>query len=863
MSRNQEQTKLEEVLQRFLQPDYKCKGSDEIYMEKLLSHLSGKSSHLIDLPACKEWIQKILAMWKTKSPEPSLASFALHLMGLFVNDWKRFELLQVTDVVGQVSTLVKQECAENLTVKLAYVRMLSGLLKHDSGCQWIVRTVELLDRLGTDLELAGKIVAHVFDPVTKTKQENAIELACNILDASLGNASPVMARAIHKESLECAVWLCLMGEEDETKGGKISKLLVLVYFAVLERDPNDDKIPYSAIKAMEKKLYNLLALHVSRRSVTNFMNIVVQCQFCWSKIFEAVSNCDQSGAKHFNFDTQFIVFQLLPMMVCLRTKINWECLEMFTNKLFRLTSEDTQRLAYSYRDLLVDQEDKYKFAHQSMLSILQIKNIINRELAVIAYQAFMYNLKDFVIHEPNADGMTGPEFVVQHPEHVNVILDGLTSLIRSFHITWRESVETICLFGFTQLLLRNPDLTPKLSVQGLQLMQVAIQNFMPPNLALLMNTLRDSSIEELGPILRNRMRDAHWEVRDSALEVLQVVTTIAEVKFPAFQEHVLEHELCPLVLVLAMDDDESYVRASAINNNTLSLLQTKMLHILRSESEGIVRREAAALLKEIYTHHKFLKAELTLVFEAMARAAVSDLHWEVKVNALHFWEKVIERQMSDQGMIDGVFPSVTFSKENRKIVMLTETEIRTRLGKVLDELARIRCLQVLVSALQDHDIQVVYRAADIISMLNKVLSRHGLTSETSTSQPLPDLVRNCTPPNFRGVYDSYGCQVNGLERKIPSSHADQIIDSIVKESDLSLLARLSMGDQPSSNAPSSNAQKNVTVDEFLGAISQLNVEELVANKSEWLDSCNNNLSSLLDDFLASHMDREANAMDCY
>jgi hypothetical protein len=78
----------------------------------------------------------------------------------------------------------------------------------------------------------------------------------------------------------------------------------------------------------------------------------------------------------------------------------------------------------------------------------------------------------------------------------------------------------------------------------------------------------------------------------------------------------------------------------------------------------------------------------------MAYAALSDLHWEVKVNALVFWEKVIERQMSDQGMIDGVFPSVTFSKENRKIVLLTENEIKLRLNKVLGELARIRCLQV-------------------------------------------------------------------------------------------------------------------------------------------------------------------------
>jgi hypothetical protein len=61
-------------------------------------------------------------------------------MGLVVSDWKRFELLQVTDVVGQVSKLLKQQNCDSSSVKVAYVRMLSGLLKHDSGCKWIVQT---------------------------------------------------------------------------------------------------------------------------------------------------------------------------------------------------------------------------------------------------------------------------------------------------------------------------------------------------------------------------------------------------------------------------------------------------------------------------------------------------------------------------------------------------------------------------------------------------------------------------------------------------------------------------------------------------------------------------------------------------
>lgn len=72
------------------------------------------------------------------------------------------------------------------------------------------------------------------------------------------------------------------------------------------------------------------------------------------------------------------MLQLLPMLGCVRSKFtDNECLELYTNKLFRLTSEETQRLAYSYRDILIIQENKHVLAHQAMLSILQIKNIMN------------------------------------------------------------------------------------------------------------------------------------------------------------------------------------------------------------------------------------------------------------------------------------------------------------------------------------------------------------------------------------------------------------------------------------------------------------------------------------------------------
>ena len=78
----------------------------------------------------------------------------------------------------------------------------------------------------------------------------------------------------------------------------------------------------------------------------------------------------------------------------------------------------------------------------------------------------------------------------------------------------------------------------------------------------------------------------------------------------------------------------------------------------------------------------------------MFNAAVNDLHWEVKVYALRFWKEVISYQLANQGMIDGAFPSVTFSKQSRKIVTLDSAEIHTRLSKVMHELGKNGCLKV-------------------------------------------------------------------------------------------------------------------------------------------------------------------------
>lgn len=125
----------------------------------------------------------------------------------------------------------------------------------------------------------------------------------------------------------------------------------------------------------------------------------------------------------------------------------------------------------------------------------------------------------------------------------------------------------------------------------LKLTQLAVEYFLAPNLALLVDSLAGSDMQKLGPMILKRLHDNNWEIRDSVLELLASISSISvlsktkiafyeilfihriifhffsffvSIEFPAFQQHILENGLCPVVVQVAQNDAEPYVRASAL-----------------------------------------------------------------------------------------------------------------------------------------------------------------------------------------------------------------------------------------------------------------------------------------------------------
>jgi BRCA1-associated ATM activator 1 len=315
------------------------------------------------------------------------------------------------------------------------------------------------------------------------------------------------------------------------------------------------------------------------------------------------------------------------------------------------------------------------------------------------------------------------------------------------------------------------------------------------------------------------------------------------------------------------------------------------METLGAESEGVVRREAVACICAIYRHQQIPPHCLDLIFSILAHCAVNDHYWEVKVNALDFWNSVMCRQFVHQGMIDGTFPAVTFSKEHKKIITLTDKEIQLRLRKVLNELALRGCLGILLACLKDSDLEVVRKTVAVMEKFMGYLNKYNFIEEynkskngEASSSKIPVIDSNYADFEERNLAHVNGSVVRNnadfsktLEVSISSNsqeHSDckpdeTIIESIVKDQDINLLSHV----YKSNLNVDCNGVKlglidenlykkfaSVTADKFLNEVTKINLKTLIDNKSEWLMQ-SETFSSLLDDVLCSF--GHVVDLDCY
>lgn len=318
-------------------------------------------------------------------------------------------------------------------------------------------------------------------------------------------------------------------------------------------------------------------------------------------------------------------------------------------------------------------------------------------------------------------------------------------------------------------------------------------------------------------------------------------------------------------------------------------MKTYLIEIAKTEYEGVVRKEAVSLITCIYENQKVPSNQLDIIYEALAVAATHDLFWEVKVKAIEFWHCVIKRQLQYQGVIDGTFPSVTFSKENKKIVTLTQKEITLRLTKVLVKLSTFGCLGVLLASLEDQDdLLVVKKGVDVIRSLTEFLDKYNyweevrdnhfsttrsMSNDSSTSTGTPssskDIAMDITE-NSSSIDTKIATQMNDSNSEPPNS--DDVIQSIVSAQDINLLSKayenqMNVDTDGASNQTEENAGyfkclREITPEIFLDTIRTTDLNALLQTRTDWLAQTES-LSSLLNDMSYSLQAHEQHDADCY
>lgn len=297
-------------------------------------------------------------------------------------------------------------------------------------------------------------------------------------------------------------------------------------------------------------------------------------------------------------------------------------------------------------------------------------------------------------------------------------------------------------------------------------------------------------------------------------------------------------------------------------------MQEHLLSILRNNQEGIARKEACNVLCYFYQNLKLSTTFKQTLYEHMVSSALADFHWEVQLSALKFWRMVIHSLLSDQGMLDGTFPPVTFSRESRKIVTLTETEIQKRLIRILDELSSIGCLTVLVNLLhEDTEVDIMENALNIslelLNILNKYKVPNLLEPVKNDVISIDELLNNI-------VEEKAEHQAEDITEPETSPKSDNVIEEILNSDDINLLANIYerhmnlQGDKTiSTNKPRIKLLKLASPYFFVNHLKGTDLKAVVEQKKTWKIGIKS-VSSLLDDVLGIYeINDEINSMDCY
>ncbi|XP_042860570.1 uncharacterized protein LOC122250440 isoform X2 [Penaeus japonicus] len=505
----------------------------------------------------------------------------------------------------------------------------------------------------------------------------------------------------------------------------------------------------------------------------------------------------------------------------------------------------------------------------SISSLISAADHLHLTTAVTVFQGLSFML---ISHNYTTSPMS------QHDGLQRVVIDGLRILVEKYNIDWRKSYVSVCLMGQLCDLVKMPGISTQVKVSILKAMNSCINGFIPPVMSMLVNSERmeENSVELMGKILTIYLGDTEWEVRDSALELLITCMKLAKEKYPYFVEWLLRYRLNDALLT-ALGDVEGYVRASALNVlaniieidkvwNELELenLPVRSLAAVLTEGEAAVRRSAINLIQALFISGKYEEVMTNTMVVPIIQHAAEDTDDEVRAASLEFIRVHIQGKLNKSGMVDGEFPTVTFSKG--KITRLNKDEVRNRIHTLVTWICDCGYLTSLLTCLKDPVTSVASKALEIIQFIGNLITKYEIRVEKSKPKSSDVSHSASLSPKKEDVKEempSTKVVVAGIEVTLPHDASaldkiDRTINDILSSSALSAVSLIKRPLGEHSSSPSlDNRDLKLSSDDIpspnpaipLSSLLQC-IEDLSHTTIKQDDGLNiSNFISLLDDIL--------------
>ncbi|XP_029706235.1 integrator complex assembly factor BRAT1 isoform X2 [Takifugu rubripes] len=307
-------------------------------------------------------------------------------------------------------------------------------------------------------------------------------------------------------------------------------------------------------------------------------------------------------------------------------------------------------------------------------------------------------------------------------------LETLAALSNSTGVKLKVSDVIRVLIGY----LDNPDSDPSVLHKSYQ----ALKKWacMCTDLSLLTDQLR----EDLTAVVGKRACDMRWEVRDSTVEFLGHL--VQERGRASASEAMLSRCWIRSLLKVALQDAESYVRASAVDALAGTLSQScqqgaadeeseivsRLLEILSQDAEGFSRRAVVRYFITWFsssTPHSSSASILSRSVHAVLLQGSADLDWEVKVHTLELAQLLLDAAFSGHQSYrqnSGTKPALNGS-HGEAVRPYADAHTEDDLAAALNSVVELGVISVLLGGLVDCDRPVALKACQLLMTLRETL----------------------------------------------------------------------------------------------------------------------------------------------